>query len=277
MNNKIILILFAILLIPVYFIFEQLTPDNKTWKYSEINTTANIGNAQKELDRKATALKPKLKQVEYSVEAEEMLLVLEPLTFDELESKWDEQYGCYKYGVDQVDKSLLLEDECTDQLLNAKTFEEALWMQRQGYPTKSQLQLINDQANIEALLELANNKIPLAAALVTIAAIRTEQANPAVLWAAEYGALVSKENSFQYRLIGEAHMIANSDSMGLAELQIAALLGDSQSSNLFLYYAKNRSMLIESAINHAHLVMGRIFGVPMEHYPKDPRPKSWVD
>ncbi|WP_395377558.1 hypothetical protein [Marinicella sp. W31] len=275
MNIKIILIILIFLTASIYFMTDSETSNHKTSESLKIEKSKDVFNPKKKVAEKSVSVRQIHQGIELSIEAEELLFVLEPLTFDALERQWSEQYGCYKYSADQVDKNILLEDECSDQLLNAKSFEEALWMQRQGYPTKTQLQLINDRAHLEALLELANNKVPIAAALVAIAAIRTEQTKSAVLWAAEYGALVSNDNSFQYRLLGEAHMLANSDSLGLAELQMAALLGDSQSENLFYHYANDRPMLIADAINHAHLVMGRIFGVSMEHYPKDPRPKNW--
>ncbi|KAA3638718.1 MAG: hypothetical protein DWP95_12065 [Proteobacteria bacterium] len=203
---------------------------------------------------------------------QERLELLKPLSKSELEHKWEEAYGCYIQGAEKVDDDVLLSTECANSLLTASSFEEAVWMQRQGYPDKYQLDLLNYPENVSKIKQMADKKYVPAINLMAVHSFQNEHYKNAMSWALRASAYADPTDTFPFRMHGEAMIKGGFFELGLAELKVADYLGDSDAGSLFLQLTSDSSIKASSAIENANLIMARRFNAPFNQYPSDPRP-----
>jgi len=211
------------------------------------------------------------KKVPISAEAQYLVDKLTPFSNEELEGTWESEFGCYSSKAKEMqeyDDSI-----CSNLYLTAKSYDEALWMQRNGYPSSSQLKLLEDKENLRYLSELANkNKYTPAMALLTIHGLNTQQYKEASNMALNLRAYSENHKTFPHRIRGESLIAFGNIEFGLSSLKVSSLLGDVQAKYVFNRYLTEYPDLGVSTTDLAYLYMGRTFGVPPDQFPEDPRP-----
>jgi len=220
------------------------------------------------IDGKTSRIKTLISEdVQYLVDA------LKPLSKGVLKSDWQVEFGCYsKTPSDNDDFN---EEVCSNSYLTAASFDEALWMQRQGYPSQSQLKLLENEDNLKYLQELAlKNKYTPAMAVLAVGYLNNGQYSQASNMALNLVAYSQKFNTFPHRIRGESFLAENNLSMGLLRLKVSSLLGDSESDYIFNRYIHKYPDLGVSSSDRAYLYMGRVFGVSPDQFPHDARPRG---
>ena len=218
------------------------------------NHKSSVNNAHKKMQKSISA------------DAQYIVDVMQPLDSETLKDEWKSQFGCYSTKEDTI-------DACKNSYLTASSYEEALWMQRHGYPSLANLKLLEEPANIKYLRELANkNKYTPAMALLAIQSIDNEDYRGASSMALKLVAHSSYDKTFPHRIRGEALLAVNDIFFGLSSLKVASILGDDETMYLFNRYLYKHPSLAVKAADQANLYLGRIFGVPSGQFPHDKRP-----
>ncbi|MCX7555208.1 hypothetical protein OS175_15155 [Marinicella sp. S1101] len=271
---KIKLLFISLMIFVFYFgwsLIKDDAPDQPTVSDSEQLTLSNQDiNEQSLADKLREKSLTQLNVPEGLKSVAEELL---PISTEELSMAWEEEYGCYVFGSEGLDaESDLLSNECNHALLTAHSFEEAQWMQRQGYPKKSNLDKLNNSDFREKLRQLANQNYTPAIALLAIYEMQSGNTEIALDLSSTLAAYSDRHLTFPHRLNGEALIANNMTDLGVIDLQVASLLGDTEAGYLAHRYIGNNTVLAMSTVNNAHLRMSRYFKLPFEEYPFDPRP-----
>jgi len=255
------------------------------WQYSFNDMGSKSSDAkQKEVviseKQPVNKIVSKVKSIERSISkltvSQDARLLAEqllPISPDELARVWEEEYGCYVYGSENVSiDDALLSNECVYSLLTADSYDEAMWMQRQGYPSKGNLNKLKNAGFRESLEELAGQNYKPAIALLAIHDLESGNTESAVSRALTLTAYSDRNLTFPHRLHGEALIANDMGDLGAIDLQVAALLGDTEAGYIATRYIGSNVVLTRSVINNAHLRMSRYFNLSYEEYPVDQRP-----
>lgn len=250
---KIIVVAFAFLL--VYLIGSRSDSETvshkpqmsqKSFESKSVNQKVISNNRKKRKSQKS------LKNIS---DNEVYQLLQSPSNYD-LEYVWEDEYGCWN------------RKECKYDWLNARTFEEALWMRNNGYPTISMLRLINDDRYKNELAELTRRKFPAALAVATISAMEKGNFKEGFNLALSNVAHSNNSQIYPHYLLGEALLANDMKPLAISQFYIAGILGDP--------LAQGRAMSLSSdipvsttALNSAHRYISRVFGTEV---PNDPRP-----
>lgn len=193
----------------------------------------------------------------------ELIKQLQPPDMSQLKYVWTEEYGCFVKKDDS-------ERDCEFDFLNATSLKDALWMRRNGYPSKSMLKLVQDPSYKKEIYELAKNKYPAALAVVSIEAMKLGNYREAAHMALSNIAYSNKAETFPHLLYGEALMKDGKDIAGVTSFYIAALLGDTMANGRAMSNSPD-TPFSTVALNSAHNYLRNVFGV---NIPKDPRPEG---
>jgi len=196
------------------------------------------------------------------------------ITSEYLKTHWEEELGCF--GLEEGSEAL-----CDYPELSASSYEEAIWMIENGYPTASELNELTLLSDTQ-LKDLSRSGYPL----------------PSLLLAQRYAAEGKKTGALRYFLSNEARrlnpyslqrwadsLIANADpnQPGMANVQAAinlkkaALLGDYTAEQALyrLYDSYWRGTPHLTMVTHitdtAHWELSRQLGVPQDQW-ATPRP-----
>ncbi len=178
-----------------------------------------------------------------------------------LDDRWEEEYGCF--DVNQT------EGDCSEYtFLTARSLSEAEWMRRQGFPSRTLMEMAKDpsmQVDFDALLA---KKSPTAHAVAAILALEEGDNKTASKMALRNGYFADKSQSYPYRLYGEVLLAKGDRVSAISQFQIAALLGDTQSNSIVHGIAAGDAIFASHAMNSAHEALSTMFDV----IPKDTRP-----
>lgn len=270
MNIKYIVII-VLLLVLGFYVFKLNSQDTVLKDTNpSLDQVSNI--AQKKHETKSS-LERAIENLKVHDSDREFARRLLPIASVELKDFWEEEYGCYSYGKNQS-VEFFVSSECEHSILTANSFEEAEWMQKQGYPSRSVLALLKDKANMPAIKKLANENFVPAINLMAMASFENGDYQDAASWALTSNAYSNKQSTFAYRIRGEAQISNGIQELGLMELKVASYLGDEEAEYLFNRYAYANPRVGIMAVEHANLYMSRTFGVPFDQYPSNPRPNS---
>jgi hypothetical protein len=206
-------------------------------------------------------------------DVQELAEALQPLNDEQLKLVWFDEFGCNK----KLDQKSNLGDEfdCKSDYLVAKSYEEAVWMQRNGYPSRSHLRLLQDPVNLPKLIKLAKyHHYNPAMAILTMYYIDEVKLDKANSMALSFVAYSEQNETFPNRLYGIVQLAKGNLFFGLSSLKIAALLGDTEALIRFDQYITQYPWIAEKITDHAHLVLARKYGMPYGQYPYDERPKQ---
>ena len=225
-------------------------------------------------EKKKGLLDRSLMALDVSGDALQIAKQLMPFDEDTLEVVWEHEFGCYVLGAEKVPVQDQAENICGVGFLTAGSYDEALWMQKHGYPSQSQLALLQDDANRALVLELAHQNYLPAMTLVAIDDYNKGYYEDSASWALSVNAYSNKEKTFPYRIRGEALFAQDNMMIGnaLTELKIAHILGDREAGYIYNRYLAGRTSLQQITMDNAYLYMSRVFGVLYEDFPSDPRP-----
>lgn len=248
-----------------YYNFYHVDENNSeiTHQTVPMNELSTEDNSNKKRKKNSTPL--------VSDDAQYIVDALAPISKEVLADSWKLEFGCFTKSK-RIDSDT---DSCDNMFLTARSFEEALWMQRQGYPSSSDLNLLEDSRNLIYLEELANkNKYTPAMALLAIQGLNDNKFEDASSMALKLTAYSSNTDTFPHRIRGEALLAKNDMFFGLSALKVASLLGDIEAKYLFNRYIQQYPILAVQAADHANLYMGRVFNVAYGQYPVDIRPQE---
>lgn len=271
-NNKIKILL--VLCIPVIIILwfyysnnnNQVVSKSVTNEQSkDIDIDLNVNEKQ---DLKQTDnLQSKQTELAGRVSEEALALtdILKTPNQAEVKSDWSRFYGCSNYKERQN------REVCTDGIYAADNLDEALWMARQGYPTRDMLTLLDYEENESLLKELAEENNTAAQGLLAIKYQKEKKVKDAAYWAASFKVGSPPNLSFPYRLSGMASMNNLPDPVALADIYIAGILGDTRVNELGDMHPNTRPMMPRMAMELAYQRLIEQFG-SYDLIPRDPKP-----
>lgn len=220
---------------------------------AQISQSKVLSKKDKKNNKQSKVIKSRKKDFSDS----ELFAMLQTPSNRELEDSWLDEYGCYNKA------------ECKYYYLNASTYEEALWMKNNGYPTESMMKLVNDPRYKEQLDAMARKKYPAALAIASISAMERGDFVEASNLALSNVAYSDRAQTYPHLLYGEALLANNMKPLAVPQFYIAGLLGDNLSQGRAAALSPN-VYFATTALNTAHRYLGRIFGGEV---PKNPRPK----
>lgn len=272
MDNNKIKILFALCLLTVGFIWFYHANNKQTDKKSSSNEQLTIidndsmGNEKQDL-KQTDSVQSKQNDLAGRVSEEALALtyMLKTPSQPEVKSDWSRFYGCSNYKERQN------REVCTDGIYAADNLDEALWMARQGYPTRDMLALLNYEENESLLKELAEENITAAQGLLAIKYQNEKKAKDAAYWAASFKVGSPPNLSFPYRLSGMVSMNNLPDPAALADIYIAGILGDTRVNELGDMHPNTRPMMPRMAMELAYQRLIEQFG-SYDLIPRDPKP-----
>ncbi len=199
------------------------------------------------------------------------------ITPEYLETNWENEFGCAAFRVPKT-------YQCKHPELGANSYEEAIWMFENGYPSESELSFMEALSDND-LLTLAKQKHWLANLLL---AQRAAEKSDSAGAGARYfrRSLMQRISPYTYRkwadtLVENANAKSSTWAYEKAaeRLQIAKLLGDYQAGKELykLYYEDwgggDLDINVVSSINEsAYLFLSRYFGTIQDNWPVSPRP-----
>lgn len=270
MNKLSMLLIITILSLLCYIWFADI--NNKDTVVSpQVSPDTGVVKAKRVSPPPVQRLLAKLSVDAATREVAEQLLPLDEAT---LKAVWEEEFGCYVLGFEAMPAEDLFSDECAEPLLTAGSLAEARWMQRHGYPSRSQLALLKDPEARTRIYQLAEQNFPPALGLVAVDQFSIGEYEEAANVALDYRAYSDKSKSFPYRLRGEALVANNVKLLGIVQLKVADLLGDVEAGYLYNQYVGSSLSAQRASLDNAYLYMSRVFGVLFEDFPSDPRPQG---
>ncbi len=255
--NKIVILL--IIMSIIYFGSRHNSVDSENTKPLKIVKTKVVENIYHKNNPVKSRSNNKIR-TKSSQEISEILQILQNPSDEELSYIWEEEYSCYYSQAGQ----------CRYSLLNAKSLEEAKWMRNNGYPTRSMLDLMNDDSRAQELMELVKDKYPAALTVASISAMERgdfKEASQLALLNLTYS---DEAKTYPHLLYGEAMVLNNMLPLALPQIYVAGLLGDSNAQGRATSLSAD-VYVSTSALNSAHGYLRRVFGGSV---PKDQRPKN---
>ncbi len=233
----------------------------------------NVQLPEKVINKDLVSVSKKKKEIindisTLSEDEQSVVDIIKPINETLLLNNWESEYGCYKGNV-----NLAGDVNCKNSFLTASSFDEAIWMQRQGYPRNSSLELLNHPEEIKILESLAfKNKYIPAMSVLAVKYLENQDLEKAKL-IGTYLTAYSKSSSFSHKIYGESLLANNDLYYGLYNIKIASILGDNEAQYVFNRYLPTNGNIALEAIDRAYIYMSHEFGLA-EDYPTDPRPIS---
>lgn len=201
-----------------------------------------------------------------SIKAAELAQAMYPPDDVALRDIWQQAYGCPKPAARDEDACLFA------SILTADSYEEALWMKRNGFPHFDRLSVAADEDNYPYLEELAQAGFKPALSLTAKILSSLGQHDEAMKRAVQYLNQSNQNEIYAYRLMGE--IASAKDPMNpyvIRDYQMAALLGDPEARRLAINYAQNAEIM-EEGMRLLIQSLEIMFGLSLDSIPKDPRP-----
>lgn len=189
----------------------------------------------------------------------EIARLISPLSDKDIEKNWENEYGCVKtascYG-----------------LLNAKSFEEAIWMKRKGYLSQSVIDQL-DFLPIKDLANLANRGNVNAKKLMAINAFRNSNIKHAKAYATSARAHETNGETFSLRLTAQAYVLQKNPMLATIDLRMASILGDSEATLEYEHITQNSARSFIDHVNTlAYNFLSAKLKTPINNWNNDPRP-----
>ena len=181
---------------------------------------------------------------------------------EELENVWANEYGCKSEGT------------CPYIMMNASSYEEALWMKRRGYLSRT---VVNKLKNLsqEDLINLERNGNLNAKKLLAISALRSKNSKLAKSYARSARASEYASDTFSLRLMAQAYLVDNQPMLASIELRMASLLGDVDAAKEYESLTRNSAReLLDNTNLLAFRYLSSRLSLPPNEWDADPRPNG---
>lgn len=256
MMKYIKIVSFILVLIGIYWFAEDFNFSAVSNHRSQDNQELIVKN-QRKVKKTNNNINKKITKSKYDQESE-IFQRLQPPNDLLLKEVWLDEYGC----------AFIEDNACDYGFLNASSYEEALWMKNNGYPTISMIQLINDPKMQDKLNEMASKHYPAAMALMTIGAMQRGDFKEAAYLGLTTVAYSDNSKTYPHYLYGEALLADDKRPLALSRFYVAGLLGDNQATDRAISVSPN-IFAADGALENAHTYLRRVFG---ETVPYNPRP-----
>jgi len=245
MNKLISIIFITILVVSGYFFFGS---NNEQGKPTELAVNSEVvsvvSNRQKS---------------EETDKVQNGLINLTKFPSDEqLVVNWEEEFECF--------------DECLYEI-NPNSPEDALWFKKRGYLTNSMIENMRDMSPKYLEKEVYNGNQN-AAKFLSLTSLEENDSKSAKNWSLHAMSSSPVNDTFNYRLRADAHLLAGEPMLASVELRKAILLGDTTVLDQYteLVSASNPSLIDgfnEIAYNY---LSSQLNGLPASEWNQDPRP-----
>ncbi len=188
--------------------------------------------------------------------------MISPPSDVELEVTWEDEFTCST------------DEKCNTFIFNARSYEDALWLKRKGYPSKSTVAMLRDLSKTD-LRELSEHGNVNAKNLLAIDSLQNKNVKKAKSYARSSTAHAAPGETFGYRLLAEA-MIMDKDPMNATlNLRIASILGDTNATATYeRITAGSSSALIDNTNQLAYSYLLSWFNTDINNLNNDPRPSG---
>jgi hypothetical protein len=192
----------------------------------------------------------------------ELVTQLHVATDEELKKSWKNEYGCK------------LEGKCPYFMMNASSYEEALWMKRRGYLSRTVIDKLKNISH-EDLINLERNGNLNAKKLLAISALRSKNSKLAKSYARSARAYENASDTFSLRLMAQAYLVDNQPMLATVELRMASLLGDVDATKEYERLTRNsaREFLDNTNLLAFRYLSSRL-ALPPNEWDSDPRPNG---
>jgi hypothetical protein len=181
-----------------------------------------------------------------------------PMEQNQLNQLWRESYACDWQPNDGIGD---IQKRCFRYYMTANSRVEAKWMQRHGYPSRGQLQLLDDKPKLKAIQKLSDQLNTQAMTLMVMAYRDSKNYPKAIALVQRLRHNAPLSQSFAHRLYAdtliESKPSNNDMAHVLAALSIAALLGDSEARIRVDKYFDEMPYLQDLAQNHANAYINK--------------------
>lgn len=263
MNTKYTVILLIIVVVATVVYFTDQKTDNDT----NIASPTTVNNSQIIETKPDHAISPP--QVTQNRPLDDALLhiaqLIAPASNEVLKDSWQQEYTCD--GL----------DNCNTKIFNARSYEDALWLKRRGYPTRSMLNMLGDLSKKD-LHELSDNGNLNAKNLLALNALNNgnfKTARSLARASSAYSTHVGSRETFAYRLLAEAYLRDNDRISATLYLRIASLLGDTEATAHYEQLtARSASTVVDSTNRIAFGILSGMLKTNINDWNNDPRPES---
>lgn len=246
------------MIITIGLVYFQLNDDaiNPESKVDLVKTESEL---QKSDVKSKNKIKPKPKLDEALLHIAQLI---SPPSDKELKDTWENEYTCIE-GV-----------WCKPSYFNAKSYEDALWLKRKGYPSRSMVELLRDVSRND-LHELSNNSNVNASSLLAIDAMNRKDYRKAKLFARAASSDTGRNSreTFGYRLMADAMLSLNDPMPATLYLRMASILGDTNATATYeRITAGTASLVIDSTNRIAYSYLLDWLNTDINNLNNDPRP-----
>lgn len=186
--------------------------------------------------------------------------LISPPSNQELRDTWDYEYSCSN------------ENNCNQFIFNARSYEDALWLKRKGYPAKSVVALLQDVPKKD-LWELSERGNVNAKYLLAIDSIKHDDHKSAKAYAMSSIAHAGSRETFGYRLFAKALLQDKDPMTATFYLRMASILGDTNATATYEQVtAHSSSALIDNTNKMAYSYLLKKLNTDIDNINNDPRP-----
>lgn len=221
---------------------------------------ANIKNNEIKYDKKLSA-----KKLDNSLLY--IARIISPASDQQLKDSWKDEYTC----EDKVTSG------CEKSIFNARSYEDALWLKRKGYLTRSMLELLTDISKRD-LHELSKHGNLNAKNLLAINALNDNDLKNARRYAISSTAFstgTGSRETFGYLILAQSYIEDKQPMMGALYLRIASLLGDTNAADQYQQLTAQTAATVIDDINlRAFSVLLTALNTHISNWDNDPRPRG---
>ena len=193
--------------------------------------------------------------------------IISPASDQQLKDSWQDEYTC----EDKVTSG------CEKSIFNARSYEDALWLKRKGYLTRSMLELLTDISKRD-LHELSKHGNLNAKNLLAINALNDNDLKNARKYAISSTAFstgTGSRETFGYLILAQSYIEDKQPMMGALYLRIASLLGDTNAADQYQQLTAQTAATVIDDINlRAFSVLLTALNTHISNWDNDPRPRQ---
>ena len=246
---KNLIITFLIILVGL-FVFSQVTTDRQ-----------KLVNKNKSFESEKLVSREKSKKI---IKTDKSLLhiaqLISPPSDQELIYAWENEYSC------------LNDESCNKFIFNARSYEDALWLKRKGYPSKSAVSLLQDISK-EDLGKLSQRGNVNAMNLLAIYSMKNNYLKNAKAYAMSSIAHAGSRETFGYRLYSKILLEDHDPMTATFYLRMASILGDTNATATYEQITANSSSaLIDNTNRMAYSYLLKKLNTDINNLNNDPRP-----
>ncbi len=252
MNNKNIIVALVILA-SGYILYSQFMGDSKI-ENNVVNNKLELTEGAFDKDLK---IQPKLDNSLLHIAQ-----MISPPSDQELITTWESEYTCTD------------SDKCSSFIFNARSYEDALWLKRKGYLTKSAVEMLSDLSK-QDLWELSESGNVDAKNLLAINSLNNNNLNKARNFAMSSVAYASSNETFGYSLLAEVLLLDNDPMNATYYLRVASILGDTNATATYeRITANSATSLIDNTNRMAYAYLLERLNTDINNLNSDPRPSG---